>query len=252
MKHNDTVAKFESAIHQSFLDFKIRLDQQRLFLIQENLLRTIYKEVSVNGHENTKELVDQYKLFNVKLIELGKTNDDLINEKIIIDTYSSFERFLADCYSIIYGFFPKYIGSEANVGVIDLFFEEIDVCQRNVIEAKVKSIVQSNNISDNIKDLNKKFKIKMEINSDDVNHMHEISLIRNLIIHNNSRVNRIHINQMKRLPNPRYVMKEDELVCSKLEEIASSVKEISFGICDIVKNAILDDSIRLYRHHLDL
>jgi hypothetical protein len=250
--NNDSVTTFENEINQSFVDFKIRLDQQRIFSIQESLLKKIYEAAVDSVGSDAFGLIEQYGNFNDQLMAFGKKRDDLINEKIIIDAYSALEIFLADCYYNIFKNFPMFLGDVASVNVADLFFEDADVCKRNFIESKVKEMAQDN-IQNMVLGFNRKFKVKVDIGQVLLDHAYEIALVRNLIIHNNGRVNRIYLNNIKRLKKVNYIMQDRTMISSEiLADIALVVKEVSFNICDLVKTTVMSHSQRLFLYHESL
>ena len=101
---------------------------------------------------------------------------------------------------------------------------------------------------------NKKFSIKKveaSISKDDINILYEISLIRNLITHNHSIVNRVYIEQVKKFlkDKAKYEFHEGETVLGKLENLTQDMKDISTKVCEKIADAIISDSNRLKNHH---
>ncbi len=97
----------------------------------------------------------------------------------------------------------------------------------------------------------KTYKVNASIYPDDIDILYEISLIRNLIIHNNSIVNRVYIEQVKKfLKNKaKYEFHEGDTVLGKLENLAQNMKDISTKVCEKIADAIISDSNRLKNHH---
>jgi len=119
---------------------------------------------------------------------------------------------------------------------------------------EVKSFIQANHIIEIVSRFNKKFSIKKveaSISKDDINILYEISLIRNLITHNHSIVNRVYIEQVKKFlkDKAKYEFHEGETVLGKLENLTQDMKDISTKVCEKIADAIISDSNRLKNHH---
>ncbi|MDM8526058.1 hypothetical protein QUF80_22010, partial [Desulfococcaceae bacterium HSG8] len=115
MINRDIAIRFENAIRKALDDFKQRLEQQRFFQVQNNLLKKLHEEVRKIGYCHSKtveELSLEYEDFYRKSRESGRSYENIVEEKNLIDTYSAFEKFLFDCFCSIYAFFPKYLGSQ--------------------------------------------------------------------------------------------------------------------------------------------
>lgn len=265
--NNNTVEDFENAINIALNQFERRLEQQQLFQVQNNLLKELQKEISsvdFCNSEDIKNLSEQYQSFNTQLKEPGRTYENIVDEKAVVDTYSAFEKFLFDCFCAIYTFFPKFLGSkdkdtnkmkiQLNFDIHDLFIErDIEIIRKNIIELKVKSIIQSGNIKEILEGFEKIFNIKdMKdvISNDDRDHLHEISLIRNLIVHNNSVVNRVHIEKIKQFKIlTKYPFNEGDTILKELPSLVENIKEISTKICLNITGIIISDNRRLEESH---
>jgi hypothetical protein len=258
MSENRTV-QFENAIMKALSDFKQRLEQQRSFQVQNNLLKKLHEEIKIIGYCNSQEIEDlslEYEDFHKKLSESGRSYENIVEEKNLVDAYSAFEKFLSDCFYSIYLFFPKYLGDKTiTVSIHDLFIDsDIELCKKNIIESEVKSFIQANHIIEIVSRFNKKFfikKVDASISKDDIKILYEISLIRNLIIHNNSIVNRVYIEQVKKIlkDNAKYEFHEGETVLGKLENLTQDMKDISTKVCEKIADVIISDSNRLKNHH---
>lgn len=111
--------QLENSIRTALEDFKRRLDQQRLFQIQNLLLKAIYQEVIRSKYCQSlviQNLSLEYEDFYQKLRGSGRSYENIVNEKSLVDTYSAFENFLFDCFYALYKFFPKYLGAEIKIG----------------------------------------------------------------------------------------------------------------------------------------
>jgi len=258
MMSDNITDQFESAIRKALSYFEQRLEQQDSFQIQNNLLKELQQKVKKWGYCNSQEIKDlslEYENFHKTLSESGRSYENIVEEKNLVDTYSAFEKFLSDCFYSIYLFFPKYLGEKITVSTHDLFIGgDIELCKKNIIELEVKSFIQANHIIEIVSSFKKKFsikKIESSISKDDLNILYEISLIRNLITHNNSIVNRVYIEQVKNfLKNKaKYEFHEGETVLGKLENLTQDMKDISTKVCEKIAEAIINDSNRLKNHH---
>lgn len=252
------VIQFENAILKAFNDFKQKLEQQRSFQIQNNLLKKLQQEVKKAEYCHSQDIKDlslEYEDFQRKLTESGRSYENILEEKNLADAYSAFEKFLSDCFYAIYLFFPKYLGDNITVNTYDLFINEnIELCKKNIIELQVKSFIQANNIMEILNGFKKKFgfkKINLLISEEELNSLYEISLIRNLVIHNNSIVNRVYKEQVHKVlqNNIKYEFNEGDTVLSQLPNVISDMKDISTRVGEKIANTIISDSNRLKNHH---
>jgi len=203
---NTTVKfEFENAIKKALGNFNQRLEQQHSFQTQNSLLKKLHEQVKKAGYCHSKEITDlslEYEDFYTNLSSSGRSYENIVGEKNLADTYSAFEKFLFDCFCAVYTFFPKYLGAQKSISVSDLFIDgDIELCKRNIIELEVKSFIQANNIIEVIGGFNKKFNIDLSsvVSEDDKKQLFELSLVRNLIIHNNSIVNRVYREQVRKV-----------------------------------------------------
>jgi hypothetical protein len=89
------------------------------------------------------------------------------------------------------------------------------------------------------------------VSDDEKNVLFEISLVRNLVIHNNGIVNRIHKEQLKKFlkDKVKYKFDEGDTVLNKLDDLVQDVKDISTKLCEKMTNAIINESKRLEKYH---
>ena len=93
------------------------------------------------------------------------------------------------------------------------------------------------------------------VSKNDIDTLHGISLIRNLIIHNNSIVNRIYIKEISRISVDQVEFKsfnEGDTILSKLEDLVEKIRVTSTRVCEKIAEAIINDSQRLKSHHENL
>jgi len=247
--------QLENSIRAALVNFKRRLDQQRLFQIQNLLLKAIYQEIKQSQYCNSsiiQNLSLEYEDFYQKLRGSGRSYENIVNEKSLVDTYSALENFLFDCFYTLYKLFPKYLGTEVTISVSDLFIHEnLEMCKKNFIENKVKSIIQSNNILAILNLLKKDFGLNITLDENDKFTLYEISLIRNVVIHNNSIINRIYIDQVQKFlkESVKYPFSEGETVLGQIEDVLDDLKSISINVCEKIASKIVDDCMRLEKYH---
>lgn len=158
-----------------------------------------------------------------------------------------------DCFCALYEFFPKFLGEEVSVNIVDFFIDgNIDTCKRNIIEKKVKTFIQANNIKDIINGFKKQFDVKkMTFIDNELNLLYEIALVRNLVIHNNSIVNRAYKESVKiHLKNKeKYFFNENATVLPKLEYLVQDIKYLSEKIAQNIADILIEDAQRLNKYH---
>ena len=256
MSNQEVTVEFESAIRRALSQFKLRLEQQRLFQLQNTLLKNLHQEVVKTNYCYSDEIeffAKEYKDFYTQLSETGRSYENIVAEKNLVDTYSAFEKFLFDCLCGLYEYHPKFLGDSVQINTADFFVSnDISLCKRNIIELKVKGFIQQDNIKNIIARFNKKpFNIKsFNISKNDLNLLYEISLIRNLIIHNNSIVNRTYKESIKNnRASIKYEFVENETIFEKLDDLVEDIKSLSISVCEKITNTIIDDASRLNSHH---
>lgn len=247
---------FKNAIHEAEREFKARLEQQRLFQAQNLFLVKLYEVLKTDEHCASlgKLLSEQYEDFRRKLDGTGRTYDHIVQEKALVDIYSSFEQFLSDCLFNLYFYFPKFLGDTVEVSTMDLFIDgNIDLCKKNNVESKVKREIQKHNIKDVLLYIKKEFDMKsLQLDDSIVNELLEIGLIRNLVVHNNGFVNVIHGIQIKKFfpeNSQKYPFKEGESVQTRLSDIIDRIKEITGKLCEEMAKIIVGDASRLEKYH---
>jgi len=256
--NHDLETIFKSKISQAREEFSLRLEQQRLFLIQNTLLKRLHREVQANEHCDStpiENLSIGYDEAYRQLSETGKTYENMLAEKVVVDTYSSLEKFLFDCFFIVYSCFPKFLGENKSVSIAELFInDDIERCKKHIIEQEVKSIIQSNHVIDTLKSFIKKFKMKTikELSEgEEARILLEISWVRNIIIHNNGEINQIYIQDVnKKLDgNSKYDFSLGDSVVEKIDRVVVDVKTISEKLCENLENLLISDFSRLKNYH---
>ena len=124
------------------------------------------------------------------------------------------------------------------------------ICKKNTIESTAKGIIQANNIKETINNLKKKFDMKALYDENELWLLYEILLVRNLVIHNNSIVNRVYKESVKKMRlEPKYNFIEGETVFNHLNSVVDDMKSLSSKLSKQIANNIVNDSRRLYESH---
>lgn len=255
--------QFNALINKAHQDFKKRLEQQRLFQTQDILLKELHKKIKENNYCSSTEmkfLSDQYEIFKNQQKETGRSYNDIIQEKNLVDVYSSFEKFLFDCFYAIYTCFPKFLGETvSNISIVDIFLnEDIELCRKNIIEFQIKSLIQSKNIKEILNTFgNKPFHIKHldKIEEYKRNKLYEISLIRNLIIHNHGIVNNVHLKLLKKSLSEteiKYQFTIGDSVLTNISIILEDAKNITVQLSQSLTNIIIENTVYLNQRHQNI
>ena len=129
--------QFENAIRKGLGDFKRKIEQQRMFQIQNSLLKNLQKKVKKHKYCESQEIENlsiEYEKFYNNLKSSGRSYENIVNKKSLVDTYSAFEKFLFDCFYSLYNYFPKFLGDKIDVNTSDLFIDKnIELCKKMLL-----------------------------------------------------------------------------------------------------------------------
>lgn len=253
----DFKAAFQKRIANNLTDFNRKMDQNQLFQIQERLAEKIIdhvrQDMSISGkiaelavyEENTKNLA-----------ATGKTYKNVLEEKIFTDGFRIFEEFLANIFTSIFKVFPNLL-IEKDKNTIDVPFEfifinpDIERSQNIIIENKVKTYLQGDNISKIIERFETTFYLKMNISKDQKTETQRISLVRNVITHNNAIINEIYLRAIQtfEIRNDPYTLGDS--VLSKLESEINDQRRLFRQVStEIIKDLESEDNFKnLYNRH---
>lgn len=143
---------------------------------------------------------------------------------------------------------------QKSISVSDLFIDgDIELCKRNIVELEVKSFIQAHNIIEVIGGFNKKFNIDLNsiVSEDDKKLLFELAMVRNFIIHNNSIVNRVYREQVRKVlkGQVKYQFSEGDTVLNELPSLVQDIKDISVRVSEKMADAIIGHSTQLEKHH---
>jgi hypothetical protein len=171
----------------------LMFEQMHLIMMRASLL--VFRSEPEGLRLYSKEDYEKYK--GRFMANSGRV-EEATHRKLLIDSYQDFEIFLADVITVLFFAFPNFLTSSnegtatLSVAHEDLFAEKDVVGLRAaVIERRVKSILQAENIADVLKRVEKLFGIELEIDKATLDKLLTLSLKRNLLLHNDGVMNEV-------------------------------------------------------------
>lgn len=247
---------FKKRIENVIIDFNRKMEQNKLFQLQEILATKIIAEIKQDEEltENISAIV-VYDSLNKQLNATGKTYKNTLEEKVFTDGYRIFEEFLNDVFTNIFDIFPYLLLEKNTTREITVPFDyifttpNIEGSKALVIENRVKKYLQGDNISTILERFNTTFKLKVTISEDQKRSCQRIALLRNIIIHNNSIINEIYINNISKfmiqgdnymlddsiLPDLEAEINNQRILLSKIAEQISKDLENSGNLTSLFK-----------------
>lgn len=164
-----------------------------MFLDKNGMITEIFEKANINQTDlnYSKEKLNSY----------NRTFSDITNELTFKTYYQLFEEFIFQVFTALYSTYPIFLKKDTIK--FDLDYEnvfstkDIQEVQNLIIENKVKRTIQSNNISNILKKIEKIFGIEIKANENDSQNIILASLNRNILTHNNGIVNRIYLQEIK-------------------------------------------------------
>lgn len=249
----DLKVLFYKRLQSHFADFSRKIQQNQLFQIQERLAENIIKQTKTN-QTFAKEIPELtiYEKNAKDLAATGKTYKNVLEEKIYTDGFRIFEEFLANLFTSIFTVFPNLllIGSD-KMKELSVPFEyiftnpDIERTQTLIIENRVKSYLQGDNMLKILERFKTTFELEMNVLEPQKLDCQRISLLRNIITHNNSVVNEIYLKSITtfRILNDSY--KLGESVLTNLEtEINSQRIILQTIVQQIIKDLELENNLK--------
>jgi hypothetical protein len=130
---------------------------------------------------------------------------DLLIERAILDVYASFEVLVADLLRVLFYGFPAFlVESDQNPSIGNAYFgdifrnDSILNARFSIIDRKVKSLMQAENIVEAIKKAERRFGISMALSDEQLQKIRVLSGERNVIVHNDGVINEIFVESMQR------------------------------------------------------
>ncbi len=234
-------------VRSAFLDrTTANLLFEQVHLLMENVSKRVF------DLEEPLPLVEdvfdgKYEMFRERFHTHLNDHDRVLYERLFVDNYQSFEVFLSDLFKALYYAFPRFLTPDVinqdigNVVYSDVFKSDTILRLRAaIIERKIKSVFQANNIAVAIAKLEKTFDIDFKIPEKDIQGLLEIAFDRNILIHNGGVVNDIYISGLNKLRiTPKYKIGEKVVADDpRVTESSKFLRRISVKIVDTIKDKI--------------
>ncbi|RED42766.1 hypothetical protein DFQ10_108173 [Winogradskyella eximia] len=251
-----------SDLNQNYIDAKeqrtIDLHFAIVSLSQRNFSVCMMIQDQKMQDDSTEEIKNMISTYNESSKELEKNGIDFIKvlfSRSYINSYQIFEEFCYQNLLSLYLKLPTFLKKEEiNVTFKDLFMQDdINVIRQNIIEKKIKSIIQGSNIYAIIKKFKTIFGIDINIEKKLIDKLFIISLKRNLLVHNKGIVNSIYLNEIERFNLKSKLILGDYI----LKDINSfsdlnETNNLIDNIIDSISETMLSDIPRLIKYNDNL
>ncbi|MBW0434897.1 hypothetical protein HGB47_14860 [Leptospira yasudae] len=191
--------------------------------------------------------------YNRSLLNNNTTFENILIEKLYLDTYTNLEVYLQNIVATLLSFFPVYLNkTELKLKVNNIFgddFKNIHDLKSFIIEEDIVSIFHSKNISDVVVAILKKFKIEYRDEyGESLNKLFFYSKIRNHIIHSTGVVNKKFLTDLS-LREIKHNLVEGESLKILLKSEIEIFADISYNIMQTTNSLIVQDLNRMYMHN---
>ncbi|TAE72525.1 MAG: hypothetical protein EAZ85_09530 [Bacteroidetes bacterium] len=245
---------FKAQISENQKNFDKKKELIDLFRLHKEISEKAFESINIAENNDLLMLSNKYKGVNQQLKSRNKTYEQLHNEKVFVDIYSAFEKFLYDHLHTLYSLFPKicFVEDRLSVRFMDIFLSDsLENSQEYIIQETIKGIIQSNTIDKAIGTILDKIQIaknKQDILSNDNRKLLlKFSKIRNLIIHNESLMNKIVLEELKKL-DIQHNFIEYQSVSEDLDDYISQIQVLFESISKKITNTLLDKTSQLVNY----
>ncbi|MBE0391875.1 hypothetical protein HNQ02_002737 [Flavobacterium sp. 7E] len=128
--------------------------------------------------------------------------------------------------------------------------ESIDFVKNAIIEKRIKELMQSNNVTNIIKKFKTIFCIDINIDKNEIDFLKIFALKRNLLTHNNGKVNSIYLNELEKL-NIKTGLKLNENIFSDSNDSDKVLADI-MSISQKIRETILQFEKQVTKHHQNI
>ncbi|TGN00015.1 hypothetical protein [Leptospira dzoumogneensis] len=181
------------------------------------------------------------------------TFENILVEKLYLDTYTNLEVYLQNIASILLSCFPVYLTkTELKLKVENVFRDDVENIQdlkSFIIQEEISSIFHSKNIADVVLLLLKKFKIDFQNEyGNSLNELFFYSKIRNHIIHSTGLINKKFLADLSSRKIDHELAEGENLktiLKSKIEVFA----DVSHHIMRTTNSLVYKDLHRMYNHN---
>jgi hypothetical protein len=244
--------KTQISENQNNFDKKIQLIN--LFRLHKEISEKAFELINISDNNNLLLLSNEYERVNQELKSRNKTYEQLHNEKVLVDIYSAFEKLLYDHLHTLYSMFPKICFEENRLSVrfTDIFLNEnLESSREYIIEETLKGIIQSKTIDKTIEIILEKSQIKTKdqnvLDNDDKKLLLRFSKVRNLIIHNESLMNKIVLEELKKL-KIEHNLTENQSVSEDLDNDISKMQELFEKVSKKITDTLLNQALQVLQY----
>lgn len=190
--------------------------------------------------------------------KLKKNNREYltINDELTYKAYyQMFEEFISESFQILFLNFPIFLKKDNHQFELDfesIFLStEIEVIQNHIIEKKVKSIIQSNNIINSLKKYKSTFGLDIKFDERNLKQLFFASMNRNILTHNSGIVNTIYLQELKN-QKIESDYKIGDSIYPLLYKHVSSLSKVVNIISEQIYNKISTSFLQLNNYSYDL
>ena len=213
-----------------------------LVKLEESLLKNGTAEKYLDNSDNhVKDMIQTKE-------RLGNRDLKIVTREFVYrNYYQIYEEFISSLLIYLYKTFPNFLKKEnENVSLhFDNIFEDNDIesIRNSVIELRVKGIIQSNNVVNIFTKIKSIFGIDIKLKKEEMDFLMLFSLKRNLLVHNNGKVNSIFLSEVKRHKIECSLKIKDDIIIpdSKSDKLSSQILPITKKIYE----AVISDLPRL-------
>jgi len=247
----DKVYLFKAQISENQNNFDKKKELIDLFRLHKEISEKAFELINTSQNHNLLLLSNAYKRVNQELKSRNKTYEQLHNEKVLVDIYSAFEKLLYDHLHTLYSLFPKICFTEDRLPIrfTDIFLSEsLESSREYIIAETIKGLIQSNTIDKTIEIILEKIQIKKKeqniLNEDDKKNLLRFSKIRNLIIHNEALMNKIVLEEFKKL-SIVHSYTENQSISENLDDDISQMQELFKKVSEKITDTLLNKASQL-------
>lgn len=235
---------------------KVFTEKEFEFLHYEYYIQNLIKfETYVNKNnliedafEGTTATLAKY-IYNKERLEKYNKSLKIVTREILYKAYyQNFEEYIYDVIFSIYSCYPEFIKKDSNQIIVnyDLIFSNKDVesIKNEIIEKKVKDLVQSNNIASLLKKFKPLFGIDLKLDLAEIKLLLLTAQNRNILTHNSGKINSIYLNELKKHKIETKYELGDNLLDSLNVEIIEVENQLS-GIGKKISEQILSKLLQI-------
>ncbi len=240
----DIKALFTKQIQKNYTDFQHKIEQSKLFQLQEKLSENIITEfIAQYNHIVSYPKIEVYQNNERELKNMGKTYKNVFEEKLFTDTYRVFEEYLKDIFTSIFTTFPYLLIDDKKKEIevpFHLIFAnspDLEDYKNLIIAERVKVYMQGDNILKILERFKSTFYLTLNLQEQTKIECQRLALLRNIITHNNSKINEIYMDSIQKFAIPNNLYKLHDTILPYLENEINQSRSI---LTQVVSNLNAD------------